>query len=105
MRGGQSKAAGYVQHRERFHSDNELSAAITRLRSQRDNSEASGVLVTWHGPWSYTLELCHRIQTRPDGPRPSALPQQARNLNDRPFRWAPGTRSARMMCPQYMSIT
>ncbi|MET3933585.1 hypothetical protein DFO47_102208 [Arthrobacter sp. AG258] len=61
MRGGQSKAAGYVQHRERFHSDNELSAAITRLRSQRDNSEASGVLVTWHGPWSYTLELCHRI--------------------------------------------
>ena len=61
MRGGQSEAAGYVQRRERFHSDNELSEAITRLRSQRGQSEALGVLVTWHGPWSYTLELCHQI--------------------------------------------
>jgi hypothetical protein len=61
MRGGQSKAAGYVQRQERFHSDNELSAAITRLRSQRGHSEASGVIVTWHGPWSYTLELSQQI--------------------------------------------
>ncbi|MDQ0212175.1 hypothetical protein J2S92_002864 [Arthrobacter bambusae] len=58
MRDGASEG---VKHWERPHDDYELSWAITRLRSQRGPGEPSGVLVTWHGPWSYTLELCHQI--------------------------------------------
>ncbi|AOY74295.1 hypothetical protein ARZXY2_4796 (plasmid) [Arthrobacter sp. ZXY-2] len=40
-----------------------MAAAIIRLRSQRGHGEPepSGVLVTWHGPWSYTLEFCRQI--------------------------------------------
>ncbi|QOI62969.1 hypothetical protein IG195_15865 [Arthrobacter sp. TES] len=38
-----------------------MAGAITRLRSQRVHGEPSGVLITWHSPWSYTLELCHQI--------------------------------------------
>lgn len=61
MKSGQPSAPERVQHWERLHDDDDLAGAITRLRSQRVPGEPSGVLVTWHGPWSYTLELCHQI--------------------------------------------
>lgn len=46
---------------EHLHDDNELARAIARLRSETVQNEGSGVLVTWHGPWSYSLELSHQI--------------------------------------------
>ena len=61
MRCEHSAAPGRVQLPEQLHDDNDLARAITRLRSETVQDEASGVLVTWHGPWSYTLELSHQI--------------------------------------------
>lgn len=61
MRCEHSAAPGPVQLLEQLHDDNELARAITRLRSETVQDEASGVLVTWHGPWYYTLELSHQI--------------------------------------------
>ena len=61
MRCEHSAGPGHVQLLEQLHEDKELARAITRLRSETVQDEASGVLVTWHGPWSYTLELSHQI--------------------------------------------
>ena len=61
MRCEPSNAPGRVQLLEQLLADNELARAISRLRSETVQDEASGVLVTWHGPWSYTLELSHQI--------------------------------------------
>lgn len=61
MRCEHSAASGRVHLPEQLHDDNELARAIARLRSETVQDVASGVLVTWHGPWSYTLELSHQI--------------------------------------------
>jgi hypothetical protein len=61
MKGGYSNAPERVQRREWVHGDHELAGSIARLRSEAVGGEPSGVLVTWHGPWSYTLELCLQI--------------------------------------------
>lgn len=61
MRCKNSASPGSVELLEDLHHDIDLASAIARLHSESGEHEASGVLVTWHGPWSYTLELSHDI--------------------------------------------
>lgn len=49
-----------TQCQEAFHVDHQLAMSIAGLCSE-NASEACGVLVTWHGPWSYTVEFCQQI--------------------------------------------
>lgn len=40
-----------------FTSDYQLAKEVKRMRSQG----ASGILVTWYSPWSYTVEVSRQI--------------------------------------------
>lgn len=61
MRAGRLVVSARTQRQEAFHADHQLAVSISQFCSEDAASRTFGVLVTWYGPWSYTVELCEKI--------------------------------------------
>lgn len=61
MKAGDFVVTARTQRQEAFQADHQLAVSISKSCSEDAANKPEGVLITWYGPWSYTVELCQKI--------------------------------------------